>query len=269
MKTYNKTTVPAQPFHEGPHFCQIHQNGSSLTAAAIRYLQPAAVNGESLVMITDAERRTMILDWLVAAGVDVRVLQEQQRLFVRTNEEVIEALFDNGMPEWEVFEAAVTEVLDAASCHGEKKIRFYGDAVSDLWAAGNHAGTIALEECWDRLKRQNRYRAEYFCGYVIDALSPQSYSSHLPDLGRTHCMAASPKEDVALIGALDRAGREILGVTLSHAAMEDCADKQRRRLPEVFETGLWLERNHPGAMARVLGRAKVIYGARGGRSGAA
>lgn len=243
------------------HFCQVHQNESSLTAAAIRYLRHGAVSGENLMLITSKSRQAMILNWLAAAGVDVDGLKKSERLYIHTSQDVINALFSKPIPEWEAFEGLAAEAVNAASHNGEKRVRFYGDAVSDLWTAGNHAGAIVLEEFWARLKLKYEFDASFFCGYVIDALSPASYSSHLPHLGRSHSSVMPAKDSIALTGALDHAGREILGITVSKSAVaEHAADEPwRHRLPLVFEAGAWLSRNHPAALPRVLDRARCIY----------
>lgn len=243
------------------HFCQIHQHEASLTTGALRYLQQGAVRGENLMLVTSTSRQAKILSWLEAAGVDVEGLKKDKRLFVHSSQDIINALFTASMPKWEEFEALAARAIAVATHNGEKRVRFYGDAVSDLWASGNHAGVVALEEFWTRLKLKYKFDVSIFCGYVIDAFSPASYSRYLPYLARPHSSVLPTKDSHALMGALDHAGRELLGIAVSKSAMahHSTGEPQRHRLPLVFEAGYWLSMNHPDAMTPLLHRARSIY----------
>lgn len=261
---------PALPYQEcsleqpcQAHFCQIHKDEVSLTAAARRFLLAGAMNGDNLMLVTSRSRGATILSWLTAAGLDVSRLQKAQKLFLHDTRNVLASILKSGKPDWHAYKALASEAVDTATWQGEKKLRLYGDAVSDLWWGGNHEGAVCLEDFWIRFRREHDYAMDLFCGYMIDVFLPSSYSSHLPHLGRTHNLVMPGKDDLMLAGALDHASHEILGITPTRAAMESSTpDKPwRDRLPSALRAGLWLHENHPSRIDRVLDRARSIYAA--------
>lgn len=63
-----------------------------------------------------------------------------------------------------------------------------------------------------------------------------------------------------LSAVLDRAGRKILGFTLSKKTRSSVDDQEwKGRLPDVFRNAYWLGQNYPSAMPDVLGEAKRIH----------
>lgn len=242
------------------HFCQIHQNETALASTAVRYLRLGAVKGENLVVITNESRQVLLSKWLEAAGVHASKLLKSRRLFLHASSDVMNAVCVDGMPDWDRFERTATEMFDQASWAGEKRIRFYGDAVSELWASGSHEAVVMLEEFWARFKENSTFDSACFCGYVIDALDPGSYSEYLPHLGRSHGFVMGARDNDMLSAVLDRAGRKILGFTLSKKTRSSVDDQEwKGRLPDVFRNAYWLGQNYPSAMPDVLGEAKRIH----------
>ena len=252
--TYQQCTVEAPA---RCHFCEIHQTESSLTSTAVRYLQVGAVKGENLLVITNDRRRKLISSWLTAAGLNVPELVSSGRLFIHSSSEVIEAVFVDGQPDWKRFEHAATAMFDKATWHAEKRVRFYGDAVSDLWSEGRHSAVIALEDHWARFEDEDRFDSASFCGYVIDALDPRTYSKYLLQLGAPHNFVMPSRDNHALNAALERSVREILDISLPDAT--DAGPDSR--LPSVFRNAYWLSQHHSSDFSSVLRRARSVYAA--------
>lgn len=242
------------------HFCQIYQQESGLVDAVVRYLRIGIANGENLILITRKQRQNRVLDWLMAKNVDVPALRKNAQLFVYSSSELIDHLMPEGALDWHVFESACNSMLAEASQSGTKRLRVYGDAANELWQAGKHAVAIQLEEFWNHVIESRQYDASVFCGYVIDALNPESYSEHLQRLGREHCFVPANNDDLALRCALDEASQQVLGVALSSSMTPtESPTAWQNRLPLAFRTAMWLQQKHPAAMARVLSRAKELY----------
>lgn len=243
---------------DGKHFCQLHQNESSLIDAVIRYLQVALASGENAVIITRPNRRERIVKWLTAKRADIT---GRQRIFIYSDNDIIEAVFEDGKPSWERFHKAASQMLEQASWSGEKKVSLYGDAVSSLWLSGSHEAAVELERLWNRFRHEERYEFSVFCGYLIEALNPLSYSEHLEHLCLEHEFVIPAPEELELRCALDEAARHILGSTLSalHSQISRPADQWQSRLPQVFRFAMWLKKHHPSVSDRLLQMAKEIY----------
>jgi hypothetical protein len=90
-----------------------------------------------------------------------------------------------GHPDWERFQ----DVIDAAlhtlreSAPGAT-IRAFGEMVGILWAAGQFAAAIRLEQFWNRLL--NRDGVNLYCAYPIDILSSGFHSKNVDALLSNH-----------------------------------------------------------------------------------
>ncbi len=243
------------------HFCQIHQKECSLVDAVIRYLVSGVAAGENLVLVTRANRRKLILDWLAAKGIDVTELIQNRRLFLYTGADVLSGIVTDGEVDPGRFNEVAPHIVDEASWSGRRRLRLYGDAVGDLWQAGNHAAAVELEACWNQLCGTFGLEFSLFCGYLIDALDPRSYSVHLAALARAHALMIPAPDDHALRCVLDEAVRDVFGRPLMELAGR-CSvaysTDWRSRLPLVFRIGFWLYEQHPAAAARVLNKAQEI-----------
>lgn len=256
---------PSQPYTlEAPgngHFCQIHQKECSLIDAVIRYLVAGVAAGENLVLVTRPNRRTVILDWLAAKGIDVNALVQNRRLFFYPSSEILGGILKDGRVDPQRFKEVAPRLLAEPSWSGRKRLRLYGDAVSDLWQTGNHAAAVDVEACWNELCGTFGLEFSLFCGYLIDALDPRSYSDHLAALGRAHALMIPAPEDHALHCVLDEAVRDVLGSPLAELVGRSSvaySTDWRTRLPMVFRFGFWLHEQHPTAATAVLQRAREI-----------
>lgn len=243
------------------HYCQVHQEEFALVQAVVKFLAAGVPNGESIVLVTRKKRQEQILDWLNAKLPASARLEEEKNLFLRSSTELLDALMVDGVPQWEAFEPLAATLLNLASDNGCRDVRIYGDAVSELWQSGQHETAIMLERFWNRFL--GRYSGvKSFCGYLIDALAPTSYSVHLQKLGYEHSMMAAGKDQLNLLSSLDQASREILGVVVSTEATRELADDDwRARIPLPMRSVWWLMENEAQAVDNVLQRARFLLSA--------
>lgn len=254
----NGLTLGADRFSTA-HFCQLHQNESSLIDSVIRYMQVGLASGENAVIVTRPNRQKKILSWLTAKG--TAVSGGKRRVFVYSDSDLLQSVTMEGRPEWQRFQVAASELLEEATWSGTKKVRFYGDAVSALWQSGSHAAAVELEAFWNRFRQEGKYEYSLFCGYLIEALNPLSYSEHLARLCLEHEFIIPAPEELKLRSALDEALRQVLGLPLSalRANINDPADRWLSRLPGVFRLAIWINERHPTLSDRILLLAKEIY----------
>src|SRR6266542_3970603 len=101
-------------------------------------------------------------------------------------------------------------------------------------------------------------RFSLYCGYTMDTLSEESYAGPLEELGRTHSDILSTPEDEQFGVALDRASKEIFGISLTQMAG---VSKQEgaRRFPSGQRTMLWVKRNLPMSTAQIVERARHYF----------
>lgn len=248
---------------QGRHFCQLHKNQQTLAAAAGIFAGAGMKRGDAVIVIAADANVQLVLKDLQCAGLDATALQESGMLTVLNSEAVLNRFMRDGMPDWEAFRQTVAPIIEAGQeamrRSGGKNLRVYGEMVNDLWHAGNSAAAIRLEEYWNELAREYRYCL--FCGYELDGLNGASYSGPIAAIARTHSDVLSTDDDERLLTALDAASRDILAIPLSamlsYSGLE--AHAGEHRLPIARRTILWLQRNIPSAMDKVLRRAQHYY----------
>ena len=125
-----------------------------------------------------------------------------------------------------------------------------------LWQDENTEGAIRLEELWNALAGTHQFAL--YCGFTMDTHSERAYASPLEELGRTHSDILGTPEDERFGAALDRASKEILGISLSEMAGASKLDGARR-FPSGQRTMLWVKRHLPMSTTQLAERARVYY----------
>ncbi|MEX0900774.1 MAG: MEDS domain-containing protein [Gammaproteobacteria bacterium] len=246
----------------GRHFCQIHDDAATLTKAVSAYASIGLVSGNAVVVAAEPSRVVALKASLHAAGLRVDECVRTGQLTLLDVDALLAKIMDGDMPDPAAFRRVIGGVLREISANGYRHTRVYGELVNVLWRIGNPVAAIALEEYWNELAFEHRFAL--FCGYEIDGLDDKGYDSPLGEIARCHSDMLETEHDERLQDALDRASAEILGLPISSALCYFGQDQHEaeHRLPAGRRTMLWLRRNMPGAVGKVVARARVHYGHR-------
>lgn len=241
------------------HFCRIYQKESALVDSVVRYLAAGVSSGETLVLITRSGRQKKILDWLEAKGADLAQLRKNGRIFTYTSSDLMEAISVEGVPDWNLFNELALGLIDEASAKGSRRLRLYGDAVSEFWQTGDHRSSVLLEQFWNRFRAEQSHRFSAFCGYLIDALDIRSYSDELTELALQHEVTLPSSDDTILRCALDAACQKVVGGSINDMATDRPIHASENGLPFVFRFVLWFRETHPESLEDLLGEARAAY----------
>jgi hypothetical protein len=148
-------------------------------------------------------------------------------------------------------------VLTQLRPHG-RGIRIYTEIANMLWEAGDTEAAIRLEELWNALA--GAYTFSLFCGYTMDTQCERAYAAPLEELGRTHSDILGSPDDEQFGAALDRASKELFGISLTQMAGVAGLDGTRR-FPSGQRAMLWVKRNLPMSTAQLAERARRYFGA--------
>src|SRR5258706_4218382 len=97
-----------------------------------------------------------------------------------------------------------------------------------------------------------------YCGYTMDTQSESSYAGPLEELGRTHTDILGTPDDEQFGVALDRASKDIFGISLTQMAGVS-RQEGARRLSSRQRTMLWVKRNLPMSTAQLAERARQYF----------
>jgi len=241
----------------GRHFAQFHRDADILTEAALVFLQSGLRHGKSLLVIAPSRRVEQVFDRLSDGKVHIKSLVDSGQLAVMDSTPIIEQLVSNSQTEWARFRDVVPPVLARLAPRGHGT-RIYAEIANVLWEAGETDAAIRLEDLWNALAAAHTF--SLFCGYTMDTHSEHAYAGPLEELGRTHSDILGTREDERFGAALDRASRDLFGISLTQMAGAAHQDATRR-FPSGQRTMLWVKRNLPTSAAQLVARARVYYSA--------
>ena len=244
----------------GHHFAQFHRDTEgqdrrrdTLTESALVFIEAGLRRGDSVVVIAGAEQRDRLFERLAAGEFRPQSLRDPGQLSVLDAEQITAQFGDE--PEWAPFRNALAPLLSRLRPSG-RGTRVYSEMANALWQAGNTAAAVQIEDFWNALART--YPFSVYCGYTMDTQSPQAYAGPLEELGRTHSDILAAPEDEEFGMALDRASKEIFGISLTQMAGVT-RQEGARRFPTGQRAMLWVKRNLPLSSTQLAEKARQYF----------
>ena len=236
------------------HIAHFHHHPEVLSAAAFTFLEGGLRAGNSVIVIATEANTERFLQRLGQGHFHPSALQQAGQLTFVDAEALLAEVTLNALPDWARFRSTLTAILDRVRTFG-RGTRIYSDLAGTLWREGQAPAAIRLEELWNALARVAPI--SLFCGYVMDTQCEESYSGPLEELGRTHSEIVASDEDERFAAALDRASRDLFGISLSQ--MVGAVKDGERRFPTGQRTMLWVKRNLPLSTTQLAERARRYY----------
>ena len=160
-----------RPLRGGGHVVQFYDDDRELEMTAFGRLAAAVGSGDAVVVIATSAHLDACRRVLVDASIDTdRALAEGQ-LWLLDAADVLDALVVEGRLDQGAFDRAVGDVVRAAGASG-RRVHAFGEMVGVLWAEGNVAGAIELEELWETLGAQLDFSLH--CGYPAALMAEPS-----------------------------------------------------------------------------------------------
>jgi hypothetical protein len=239
----------------GRHFAQFHRTRETLTDAVFAFLEAGLRRDNSVLVIATSDQGQQLLERLSASKFHPQALRDSGQLGVLDAGKLLQQFMSNDEPEWGRFRGAILPVLSRMQPSG-RGTRIYTELSGMLWQEGNTEAAIRVEELWNTLAAS--FQFSLYCGYTMDTHSEQSYAAPLEELGRTHSDIVGTPEDEQFGVALDRASKEIFGISLTQMAGVSRQDGARR-FPSGQRAMLWVKRNLPMSTAQLAERARQYY----------
>jgi len=245
----------------GRHFARFHRHTEgddrrrdTLTESALEFVEAGLRRGDSVVVIAEPDQRDRLFERLAAGKFRPQTLRDPGQLSVLDAEHITGQCVVSGVPEWAPFRTALAPVLSRLQPSG-RGTRVYSELANALWQAGNTDAAIRIEDFWNALA--GTYPISLYCGYTMDTQSENSYAAPLEELGRTHSDILGTPEDEQFGIALDRASKEIFGISLTQVT--GVSKEDGARFPSGQRTMLWMKRNLPMSTAQLAERARHYF----------
>jgi DcmR-like sensory protein len=239
----------------GRHLAQFHRDAAALSDSVLQFVEAGLRRDNSVLVIASAAQLEQLLDRLTERKFNVKSLRNSAQLGVMDATKVAAQYMSENQPEWGRFRAALLPMLSRFEPYG-RGTRIYSELSGTLWRDGNVDGAIRLEELWNTLAVSHPF--SLYCGYTMDTHREESYAPPLEELGRAHSDILSTPEDEQFGQALDRASKEIFGISLTQMAGVAKQDGVRR-FPSGQRAMLWVKRNLPMSTSQLAERARHYF----------
>ncbi|MDQ3982711.1 MAG: MEDS domain-containing protein [Actinomycetota bacterium] len=172
------------------HFVEYYEDVESLTDSVRTFISIGISRGDAAIVI--AERGHLdAFEAELGRVVDLERARRGRSYLSLEAGETLARFMVGGLPDAGRFEAVVGELIARASSGG-RRVRVFGEMVALLWARGNVAGALALEDLWNGLA--DRYRFRLFCAYPTTAFDGDLASSD--EVSRRHSHIVVTKSQV-------------------------------------------------------------------------
>jgi hypothetical protein len=244
------------------HIVQLYQDQDFLNRAVCRFAAGAISNGEGVILVPTQAHWEAFRPRLEAEGVDVKAAQGRGQLTVVDADELLPRFMHDTMPEAPVFLGLASETIANARDGGRyEKVRWWGEMVNILWEQGNVAGSMGLEDQFDRLAHQ--HEIAIFCSFVMDNFNSEVHTRMLPRLGQNHSHLIPVEDYARLERAVTEALRETVGPNDARVLQEELLSRYSAafKMPRSQALLLALRESLPEVAESVLKRSRNLYAA--------
>jgi hypothetical protein len=154
------------------HSVHIYDDSKALISRLCSIVSSSLRSGDSVLIIATAEHRGQLLRDLQDCGLDVREHAREGRYTMLDARQTLAAFMRNGIPDADLFHAAVGEILDGirrSAQNSGKRLTVFGGMVAVLWDDGQKDVALQLEALWNDTLSNRAFHLH--CAYPHDILT--------------------------------------------------------------------------------------------------
>lgn len=173
---------------EGNHFVQLYDQEFSLIDAVTTFFITGIRRGDGAIAIADQAHLAAFEEALRGSGVHLDALRSGGRYVEVDGEALLDQVLVGDTVDVSTFSSVVGDLIDDVAL-STGAVRIFGEMVAMMWAGGNVAGAIALEEAWNELAMRHPF--QLFCAYPALAFE-QEHLESLTEVCRQHTHVIPP-----------------------------------------------------------------------------
>jgi signal transduction histidine kinase/ActR/RegA family two-component response regulator len=154
------------------HFVQFYESDGFLLNSLSGFIGAAINNGMPAVVVATKAHRDGLDELMRANAVDVNNALASGKYVSLDAAETLSKVMIEGLPEPRRFNEVLGGVISSVT-DGRSRVRAFGEMVALLWAEGNHAGAIRLEELWNDLQKAHSF--SLFCAYPMHGFGGERF----------------------------------------------------------------------------------------------
>jgi signal transduction histidine kinase/ActR/RegA family two-component response regulator len=215
------------------HFVQFYENDGFLLNSLSGFIGSAIKSNDAALVIATETHREGLDELLLANGLDLTGAKSCGQYVSLDAADTLSQFMVDGSPEPTRFKEVLGGVI-ASVTDGRTRVRAFGEMVALLWAEGNHAGALRLEELWNEL--QNAHSFSLFCAYPMNGFGSEKFVASHVDLCTAHSRVI-PAETYAGLTDLDARLRAIAQLQQKAKSLEN-EIQERARAEEALRFAL-------------------------------
>lgn len=198
------------------HFVQFYESDGFLLNSLNGFIGAAINNGDFAIVVATKAHRDGLDELMRANAVDVTNAHVSGKYVSLDAAETLSKVMFEGLPEPRRFNEVFGDVFSSVT-DGRSRVRAFGEMVALLWAEGNHAGAIRLEELWNDLQKAHSF--SLFCAYPMNGFGGERFIEPHDGVCTVHSRVL-PAESYAGLNNYDDRLREIARLQQKARALE-------------------------------------------------
>lgn len=218
------------------HFVQFYEADESLLDSLSGFIGTGLSTGAGAIVVATKEHRNGLNDLLRTNGVDVTSATTSGRYVSLDAAETLAKFMVDGSPEPNRFTELIGGMI-ASVTDGRQAIRAFGEMVALLWAEGNYAGAIRLEQLWNDLQKSHSF--SLFCAYPMNGFCGETLVEPLNGVCTAHSRVI-PAESYSDLANRDERLRVIIQLQQKAKTLE-AEIREREKAQELLSASLLRE----------------------------
>jgi signal transduction histidine kinase/ActR/RegA family two-component response regulator len=178
------------------HFVQFYENDGFLLNSLSGFIGTAIKSNDAAIVIATEAHREGLDELLLANGLDLTGAKTRGQYVSLDAADMLSQFMVNGSPEPTLFRQVLGGVITSVT-DGRTRVRAFGEMVALLWAQGNYAGAIRLEELWNEL--QSAHSFSLFCAYPMNGFGSEKFVTSHVDVCTAHSRVIPTESYAGLI----------------------------------------------------------------------
>jgi signal transduction histidine kinase/ActR/RegA family two-component response regulator len=208
------------------HFVQFYETDGSLLNSLGAFIGSAIQSGQGALVVATPAHRDALDELLEANGIDVINAKTSGRYVSLDAAETLARFMVNGSPDTEKFKRVIGSVITSVT-DGRSQTRAFGEMVGLLWAEGNFAGALRVEELWTELQKVHSF--SLYCAYPMSEFGSEQFMEAHGSICGAHSLVI-PAESYSDLANPDARLRAIALLQQKAASLE--TEIRDRRLVE-------------------------------------
>ena len=215
------------------HFVQFYEADGFLLNSLSGFIGKAIKSGDGAIVVATEAHRHGLDELLQANGLDVAGARARGCYVSLDAADTLAKIMVDGAPDPRRFNEVIGGVI-AGLTDGRSRTSAFGEMVALLWAEGNFAAAIRLEELWNDLQKLHSF--SLFCAYPMNELGGERFVEPHSSVCSVHSRVI-PAESYASVADLDARLRAIALLQQKATSLE-IEVKERRQVEERLRLAL-------------------------------